>query len=663
MREGAVLRFGGTLWVILVAGVALGMGAAAAADGAVHVTVLEPTGNGMHIVLALDPPILAPAIAKDGNTYTKVVLQGCGNDNEFGRPALPIVSYTAEIPWNAEAQVAAREEKMAEVSVKHLVYPHQPPVPKVLGPAGTPPFMIDTDYYSGAKAVGLQKAFGDGKLTATPFKKRGRQFVNILVRPFAYDPTQGLLQCPGQLDLDVTWTLNPSSGVELQGKEGGTGIIVVSNASMAAVAADYGAQKESEGFQVYDVTVSGTPSAESVRGQIRTVYDTYQPEYVVVLGDVESVPTFTSPDGDASDLLYALMDPGEGFSDYLGKDMLVGRVSVDTSSAVTDYISKLAAFVANLKHRDLTWISGGSNDGENDIAEGTHNWVMANALSEGYTNELFYRSNGAAEEFNAHVNAGTDGIVYSGHGAEYSWARWSYGIPNMAGLTNNLDTPIVFGHCCLTGSFDLDTCFAEAWMETTTRGIVYIGGSNVTYWDEDDVLEKQEFQAMKDIPNCRVSDAVQFGLEQVHAQYPSSAEYYFTIYQCFGDPTVSLFRDECRRISCNVSGFIEVGMTVVLTAPAGTDYHWFKEGEELTGENNRTLSFDPVEEEDRGTYVCVYDDGGKAIVQTEPFELVVFLDLPAAGTACLGVTVGCILLLGVALVQRRRYRQSNSCIR
>ncbi|HUW62268.1 MAG TPA: C25 family cysteine peptidase [Candidatus Bathyarchaeia archaeon] len=1014
MKEGRVLRLGGGFWAIFVVGVALGMGAFASGAGGVHAGAVEPAANGLRVALALDAPVLEPAAAKDGNTYTKVVLEGCGNDNELGRPALPIVSYTVEIPWNAEVKVTARETKITEVSVEHWVYPHQPPVPKVLGPAGNPPFMIDRNSYAGAKSAGFQKAFGDGKLVVTPFKKRGRQFVNVLVRPFAYDAARGRLQCPGQLDLDVAWTLNPTTGGEPQAKEGGTGIIVVANASMGAAAAAYHAQKEAEGFVVYDVTVSGTPTAESVRNQIRVVYVANKPEYVVILGDVEIVPTFYSTTSKASsDLLYALMDAEEGYADYLGKDMQVGRVSVDTSSAVTEYISKLAAFVSSVKHRDLTWISGGNSTTENDTAEGTHNWVIANALPEEYTNELFYDFSGTAEEFNAHVNAGTDGVVYSGHGGEYLWTRWGYGISDMAGLENSLDAPIVFGHCCLAGSFDLGTCFAEAWIETTARGIVYIGASNETYWAEDDVLERQEFQAMADIPECRISDAVELGLEQVHAQYPSRAEYYFTIYQCFGDPTVSLFgegelaiitpsvlplayvgepytvtinaaggeepyawsllsgtlpeglsfdtdthrisgtptapvaatftiqvadavaatatrefslpvvtrfqisspatlpaapldaaynyeleteggtepvtwsvgagdyaetnvasgwvgggtakgwraddaswtltlpwpfpfygveytsvhvcsngyldfesneyafqnsvpdllsnvriaplwddlvtngvggdifvtettgymvirwaaetwwygtpvnmeavlyadggirfnygpahsnltptigisagdnthftlsaRDGAAtipasvsslfsyadtlpagislseagvlsgtatvtgsytflimatdsgapqqsaeqeftltfytrgRISCNINGFIEVDSLVVLTAPEGTDYHWFwKGGEELVGENSRTLTFDPVMMDDRGTYVCMYTDGdGKTVIETEPFELEVYEELPAAGTACLAITVACLCLVGVALVSRRRYTQTS----
>jgi hypothetical protein len=115
-------------------------------------------------------------------------------------------------------------------------------------------------------------------------------------------------------------------------------------------------------------------------------------------------------------------------------------------------------------------------------------------------------------------------------------------------------------------------------METTARGIVYIGASNETSWGEDDTLEKQEFQAMKDIPNCRVADAVEFGLVQVHAKHPASAKYYFSVYQCFGDPTVSLFKEASLAIlTPSALPFASVGepYSVTLTAAGGVEpYGW-----------------------------------------------------------------------------------------
>ncbi len=953
--------------------------AAAAEEQAVHVKSVQQAPGGMQVVLSIAPPSLVPTKAKDGNVYTKVLLSGCGNDNDFGRAALPIISHTVEVPLHAESEVTLSGEVLNEIAVDNWVYPHQPPIPKVLGPEGNPPFVMDMGYYAGAKSLGFQKAFDERKsVVSTSFKKRGHQFLNIMIRPVAYDVSKGVVQYPSQVQLNITWVVNalpkaagPRTGVitvvevTLTGKsllddllkegfdiasrkgdvvtiyatdaelnalrqkglivtevekqprpneaqseakglgvyhsyatlttdleayavahpaicrlisvgksvenrelwamkitdnpddaedepevkyvgsihgdeplgaemcvyfidylltsygtdqrvtdlvneteiwvlplmnpdgheastrynhngfdlnrsfpdgfenaignvlygpamdtvgrpvevvdvmqwsagrhfvlsanfhggallvnypydndgrgsgvdspspddtlfeaisetysssnlpmwnstsfthgitngaawyeiDGGmqdwnyryegcnevtielsnswqpsasaipqfwsenresmlsyietvktgvrgivtdaetglpipaavevvgknhlvytdpnvgdyhrqllpgtydlvfcapgyqaktvegvsvadgsatrtdvhlqssasVGVIVVSNSSMAAAASAFRTEKQAEGFEVYDVTITGSPMAETVRGLVRTVYNAHLPKYVIILGDIEIVPTFSSSDG-YSDLPYALMDTGEGFANYLGKDLFIGRVSLKTEAAIGAYTNKLATYAANVKHRNMTWISGGANVSENNFVEATHDWVMANALQNGYDNKLFYQNDSSiGGDLTSHINSGTDGVVYSGHGSETSWMRYGYNAMALAGLTNALDAPMVFGHCCLTGSFAEDVCFAESWLLTTGRGIVYIGASSNTYWDEDDILEKMEFQAMKDAPGLAICDAVAAGLEYVHSNYPGSAQYYYTVYQNFGDPTLSLF--------------------------------------------------------------------------------------------------------------------------
>lgn len=983
---------------------------------AVHVRSSEATSNGVSIILAIEPPVFEKVKAKDGRTYAKVALDGCGNDNAYGHPALPIISYTLEIPWRTQAEVVVCEERLTEQGLDYWVYPHQPPVPKVPGAAGDPPFIVDESFYMGAKGAGFFKSLYGGEPVVAHFKKRGRQFVNVLMRPFAYDPVRGVLQWPSELRLDVTWCAQPLSkaagprlgnitvvdvtlrdsaqldelaaaGYDIAGRKGnvvtlyatdaeraalqrsgyalrvmdqrldaerdageepgkalgqyhgyaaltaalaayaesypaicrmfslgqsveereiwavkitdnpdaeedepevkyvstmhgdepigtelclylidllladygadpritglvdeteiwivplmnpdgressrrynadgydlnrsfpdgydeyigtvfcgppmdaegrppevarimewsaaqsfvlsanlhtgalvvnypydndglgsvdsptpddllfeylsrvyssqnppmwnspifqdgisngaawysisggmqdwhyrylgcnevtielsdvkwppaselpqfwaenqeamlayfesahmgvrglvtdagtaapvyaavriagvahsvftdpdvgdyhrqllpGTyalvfsapgyasqtiegvivtegevtvldvalepstsvpaGVVVVAPESMRDAAAMCRAEKSAQGFDVFDVTLTGAPEAETVRGLIRDIYNAHAVDYVILLGDVESVPTFRS--GAYSDLLYGLMDPGESFADYLGRDLLVGRVCVDTPGDVYDYVDKLASFVERGNHMDLTWVSHGSNDPQYDIAEGTHNWVIENTIPPGFHNELFYRDTGSEAALTAHIGAGTDGVVYSGHGSVYGWGRYNYNVDALANLTNCLDAPIVFGHCCLTGTFTNDRCFAEAWMETTARGIVYIGASDSTFWDEDDILEKQEFQAMADDPSLPIGDALAYGLEQVHAHYPEDAQYYSTIYHIFGDPTVALYGEGPLAIVTAPelpTAYVGEPYSVTLAAVGGeTPYAW-----------------------------------------------------------------------------------------
>lgn len=333
--------------------------------------------------------------------------------------------------------------------------------------------------------------------------------------------------------------------LEASASGGSTPLIVVYHADDDAAFTAYSARKQAEGYVVTPIRLTGTPTADSVRTQIRSAYGTTAARYVVILGDIEKVPTFTNTAYGTtarSDLAYALLDAGETFDNFLGKDVNIGRISLDSSAEISEYVAKLTAFNSGTRHRDLTWVSGGSNTSENNIAEGTHNYVMANYIdSSRYHHELFYRSNGSAAELSAHINAGTDAVFYSGHGSQTGWYRYDYDGTDLAGLTNALDAPVVIGHCCLTGSFQLDDCFAEQWLASTARAVLYVGGSESTLWDEDDLLERLEFQYFYEHSGCTVAEALDWGLRQTAAAYPTTAEYYFTIYHLFGDPTVRLF--------------------------------------------------------------------------------------------------------------------------
>ncbi|MHC4462656.1 MAG: M14 family zinc carboxypeptidase [Planctomycetota bacterium] len=324
-------------------------------------------------------------------------------------------------------------------------------------------------------------------------------------------------------------------------------IIAVTHDNLAAGAAEYVAQKQDEGYDVHLITLTGSPSADDVRNQVRTHYSGTYADFVVIIGDVENVPTFYSG-GDASDLLYGLMDSGEGFGDYLGKEMMVGRISLDTNAEISDYVSKLASFVGSERHNKAAWISGGGNTWENNVCEQTHDWVIEYCIPPDFNNVQFYRDAGSAAELTEYINNGTDAVVYSGHGSSSGWMRYGYSLTHLAQHTNYLDTPIVFGHCCLTTTFGDDNCFAENWIKTTERGIVYIGGSDNTYWIEDDVMEKAEFLAMANDSDMSIAHAIDYGLERVDDLCPSMAQYYYTIYQVIGDPTVRLFSVACPEL-------------------------------------------------------------------------------------------------------------------
>jgi hypothetical protein len=102
--------------------------------------------------------------------------------------------------------------------------------------------------------------------------------------------------------------------------------------------------------------------------------------------------------------------------------------------------------------------------------------------------------------------------------------------------------------------------------------------------------------------------------------------------------------------------FIDEGTVVILTAPAGSDWKWMKDGAEIVGATDRELVFDPVKVSDEGSYTVEYNDGTKVIQTTDPFILEVQPEgsVPVAGLAGLALLVGAGALGGVRVIRRRK---------
>ncbi|MDO9067109.1 MAG: C25 family cysteine peptidase, partial [Deltaproteobacteria bacterium] len=70
---------------------------------------------------------------------------------------------------------------------------------------------------------------------------------------------------------------------------------------------------------------------------------------------------------------------------------------------------------------------------------------------------------------------------------------------NVNALTNTYKSTFVTSFACLTGKFDYGECFGETWIRAADKGaIAYWGSSVLSYWDEDDILQRRMFDAFLD---------------------------------------------------------------------------------------------------------------------------------------------------------------------
>jgi hypothetical protein len=532
------------------------------------------------------PGVYVDSITVGGATYTRLSAAGYGFPTAYGLPELPVLRREVEIPFDAQVSVEIISSQYKDSSLTGLglspIYPMQAPIPKVEGAEDNQIFTIDAKYYangslypSGVVSVG------------EPYVIRGHRILPVEVWPVAYAPSQGSLRLYSQVTFRLNLTgsdmLNTNSLAERYaspvfdpslsqrvinfnqghpvGVNGQIGYLIISADAYADALAPLIALRENRGFDVTLTRLSQIPNGNTTAGikaYIQTAYDTWPlaPSYVLLVGDTDTLPTWTGPViGTSTDLYYATMNGSGDWHPDIGR----GRFPV-RSVAQTTYMVDKYLFYAGLTGQE-PWLKTASFPATCDryqVAEGTHNYVIDSFTAPGgWTgtfpvnpnpggDQLYCITNGAThQDLINQFNLGRWAIIYSGHGSYDGW-EMSYTPNDIRNMPANSMYPFVASHACLTGDFGQMEVFGETWVLQQGKGaIVYWGSSTYSYWDEDDVLERKTFDALfADLtPHADVTEMTYAGLAGVEDAYPSSAQYYWETYNILGDPSFRLFME------------------------------------------------------------------------------------------------------------------------
>jgi len=519
--------------------------------------------------------------------YSRLYGPGYGHAAAVGRPDLPVLRQDVEVPFGAWVSLEIVQAEYTDRPLADLglypIYPLQPPVPKMPSAAENAPFQIDRDFYShGSLYPATPAALGE------TYVVRGHRVQPVEVWPVAYDPSAGTVRLYASVtfrlvlsgsDIASTQALaeryaSPAFEARLSQQilnynqsrpavqfvpNTPVGyLIVVADAYYDAMA-PFVSLKQNRGFEVTMTKMSQIPGGESntdIKAYIQNAYDTWPtpPSYVLLVGDTNTVPTWTGPTiGTSTDLYYGTMD---GQNDW-HPDMGRGRFPVRSTVQTTNMVDKYLAY-AGLSGQE-PWVKKAAFPATCDnyaVAEGTHNYVINNyTLPNGYTgifpnnpqpggDKLYCVTYGATHQ--DLVNAFNDGrwaIIYSGHGSYSGW-EMSFVPSDIVNLTSFGTFPFVASHACLSGDFGQTEVFGETWVLQQNKGaLVYWGSSTYSYWDEDDVLERGMFDSLyaPGLPHANVTQMTDDGLARVEEAYPSSARYYRETYNVLGDPAVKIF--------------------------------------------------------------------------------------------------------------------------
>ncbi len=510
--------------------------------------------------------------------FTKVTLGNEPFSYEIGKAKLPVIRRIVEIPQGAIPEIFVDSisweyTSLHEMNLPNMIIPSQFSTEKI--PESQNEFVIDQDYY-------LTNSFFPeeiAKITDTG-EIRGRHFAQIEVSPIQYNPLTGELKlmssCNVRINLansDMTKTYEKISrystpsyerffetlfenyglyeqGIENRDPEGY--LIIVYDTFFEEIQ-PFVTQKISKGYDVTTTKTSqipGGPTKENIYAYIEDAYDTWTipPAYVLLVGDVPQIPTYTgSSSYSEADLYFVTVDGTDYFP-----DIHIGRFTGSTEAQIDSIVEKTLYYEQG-DFSSFDWIKKAAFLASTDnyqTSEGTHNYVINNfLLPNGYTCDKLYTVTYGATTQQVHdaINDGRSLVVYSGHGGPSGWGD---GPPfyqsDVQSLMNEDMYPFVCSHACSTNTFADSECFGETWIRVQDKGaFAFWGASASTYWDEDDILEKAMFQSWWEDGLEWIGGMTDMALLYLYENYSGGGltRYYFEAYNLNGDPSIRLWSD------------------------------------------------------------------------------------------------------------------------
>lgn len=567
-----------------------------------YIQLLSESREGLSVGYKIDKLIYEEIETPEGR-FTDLSVPYYATTNLEGLPKLPLSRQIIAVPEAANVTVsmvsASRETiSLATRGVNYPIMPRQAPVPKCDNPQDMP-FLIERDFYNTSQWTSYPEIRVEelGHM-------RGMRLYALDFTPLQYNPALKQVTIIREAEVRVDFIgANHAATQELRDKyyspafngvfqntllnpvstRGSLnrypmGYVIITPANFVDALQPFVDWKKKEGFNVILATTSETGStASAIKSYLQNIWDSATPEnpapsYLMIVGDVAQVPSNTGVTSSAhiTDLTYVRLQG----TDYL-PEMYFGRFSATTPAEVTNQVNK------TLMHEMYTMpddsylaksvlIAGVDSYWSTSHANGAINYATTNYFnpSHGIDSQTFlYPASGSsASQIVQRVSEGASYVNYTAHGSETSWADPSFTISNVNNLQNTNKYPVVVGNCCVTSAFNIGICFAEAWLRAVDKGaVVYIGGTNNTYWDEDywwavgykppipssgagspfvpgrtgnyDALFHENGEPFEDWSNS-VAATIFMGNMAVVQSNSTRANYYWEVYSVMGDPSL-----------------------------------------------------------------------------------------------------------------------------
>ncbi len=572
-------------------------------DNTIGLKVASSSSGGISFELSgIESAFKVVETGRDG--FLRIELPGSYPSRRVGAPEMPVYRALVQIPFGAEPEIiinklVLKEQNLSDFDVAGRIAPRMGPWVKL--PGYEPPFEMDETVYS-SDAYRFASRVEIIDITTA----RSYRLALIEVVPIDYNPVRNTLSIVDELEFEVVFRGGDLAITqEVKSRYGNRYYDAVVEPSLAnpdafsvapkwlppttqlgylIVAADayidtamiLADWKFLKGYSVKIRTVSelgGT--ANSIRDWIIADYDSaaVAPVFVLLVGDFDEVPSFEGNESESeTDTPYGDMDA----TGYI-PELFVGRISPENPSQLADFIRRNIAYekfdfpTAHMDFANKATFLGSDDGSWWELAESTQRYVIGEHFAPaGLDCDSIWAHSDPSSGDNSRT-AAEDGrtiLSYTGHGGYYSWSAPSWSADDVRDLGNEFEYPFVISNACITGTFHLAECFGETWMRQEDAGAIgFIGASNNSYWDEDDIMERVMFDDVFEADYRFAGGMLNRGLLGVYIAYPSNSEYYYDEYNLLGDPSLAIwFGDPSELVAVypptlSVGGVVSVNVT------------------------------------------------------------------------------------------------------
>jgi len=536
----------------------------------------------------------------DGQDYVKLVTAAYTKSTVYGDPELPVRRRLIEIPHGATPVVQIinyniAEYNLSDYGVVNQILPLQFSVPKC---GDAPEFICNNEIYE-------LDAFINQELVTVDVLgiMRGTNIARVNISPIFYNPVKNTIRVYENLEFEIVFEgadlaltqsqkekyyspyFNDLFGMlenysQPASRENFTKYpikyVIVSDRMFEDQLQPFIEWKTRKGFTVVETytDIIGTTKPE-IKAYIQDLYDAGTPEdpapsFVLFVGDVAQIPTYTGNQSSKTDRLYF------EYTGDLFPEIFYGRFSANNETQLQPYIDKTLQYEQFTMPdpsylEEVVMVAGmdggfGASHGNGQINYGTINYF--NEDHDIFSHTYLYPNSGSnAAQIRQDISNGVTFANYTAHCGPSGWSDPSFNTGHIPALQNQDKYGLLIGNCCSSSEFaNPSSCFAEEILRAENKGAVgYIGGSNSTMWDEDYYFGVG-VGAISEIPPAyeetslgnydrsfhdhgedfgewftTMDQVVYAGNFAVSEGAPGSATYYWDIYNLMGDPSLMIY--------------------------------------------------------------------------------------------------------------------------